>query len=279
MSGLSRLARVVAPLLAMALAITGCSHKALLEKVSSPEDRALAGTVIHDLQAGPSGDADLLPRLAPELAQKLGPQLAKIRGYLPTDGKAPSRLVDASFNSFTADGHTTRTGFMAYEVDSAVRERSLVRIAITRQDGAPQVTTLYVNVLYKPVEEINAFAFSGKPLGSYLILALALLSLLTIVTSEVVLWRSKWVRLKWLWAIACLFGVIQISVNWETGAVSMNPITIQLLGAFAAKQGLLQPWRVGFGIPIPSILFLLLRRRLQKPPASAGQGEAAVTTF
>ena len=276
---LGRLTGLAIALAVAALAMAGCSPKAMLEKIASPEDQALAGIVIHDIQAGPSGDADLLPRLLPELAQKLGPVTAQIRGYMPSDPKAPSRLVDASFNTTIGDGHTTRTSYLAYEVDGAGGQRALVRLMIVRQDKVPQITGLYVNQLSKPVEEITAFSLSGKPASSYLILALTVLSFLTIVTSEIVLFRTKWIRLKWLWAIGCLFGVVQISVDWATGATAVQPLMIQLLGAFAAKQGMLAPWRIGFGIPLASIAFLLLRKRLQKPPAATGQGEEAVATF
>lgn len=278
---LGRLTGLVVALAVVGLAVAGCSTKAMMEKIASPEDQALAGIVIHDIQAGPSGDADLLPRLLPELAQKLGPATAQMRGYMPSDPKAASRLVDASFNTMIGDdGHTTRTSYLAYEVDGAGGQRALVRLMIVRQDKAPAlITGLYVNQLSKPVEEITAFSFSGKPAGSYLILALAVLSFLTIVTSEIVLFRTKWIRLKWLWAIGCLFGVVQISVDWATGATAVQPLMIQLLGAFAVKQGMLAPWRIGFGIPVASIAFLLLRKRLQKPPAAAGQGEEAVATF
>jgi hypothetical protein len=262
----------------LAIGLTSCSQKALLEKATLPQDRALATTVIHDLQASPAGDTDLKSRMAPEVAAKLGPVLPRMLAALPADRHAPSRLVGANFRIMESDGRSTRTSMLVYEIDSDTAH-ALVRVEITRQDNAPQITSLYVNQLDKTIEQLTAFSLDGRSPGAYLILALAVLSFLTIITSEVVLFRTKWIRLKWLWAIGCLLGFIQISVNWSNGAVSIQPITVQLLGAFAVRADLLTPWQIGFGIPIPSIAFLLLRKRLQKPPASTGSGEAAVATF
>jgi hypothetical protein len=94
------------------------------------------------------------------------------------------------------------------------------------------------------------------------VLALALASVGTIVTSLVMLALSKGVRRRWLWVVGCLFGYGQIAVDWSSGALSFTPLNVQLLGAFVMKTGEISPWRVGFGVPVFAIIFLIRRQRL-----------------
>lgn len=130
----------------------------------------------------------------------------------------PSRLVDAKYTEFAVlGGRKTRESYLAYEVDGANRAHALVRISIERQDGAPQIVALYVNSMAAKAEDLFGFSLIGKSPWQYLILAFAVLSLSTIVLAEIVLFRTKGVRRKWLWAIGCLFGIGQVSVNWSTG--------------------------------------------------------------
>lgn len=261
--------------LTFGLALAGCSARDLLDKMSSPEDRGLAQKAIADLQGGPGDDADLASHLQPELRGRLAGALPPMRAAMPRGPGSQIRLVDASFTSFvsfTNHGQTTRVGNLAYEVDGGGKS-ALVRMQIVRQGGGDgQIGAFYVNSLKAPVDQLAGFSLAGKSAVQYAVLALAALSLLLIIVSEVVLVCTKRIPLKWLWFIGCLLGYGQVSVDWNSGALGFQPLYIQLLGAFALKAGFLAPWRVGFAIPVVSIIFLILRRRLQKPlPKQAEQ--------
>ncbi len=263
---------------AAVLLLAACSQKAVLEKIAPADDRSVGAQVIADLQGRPGGDVDLAGMVNPQFRDKLVAVLPKIRAATPA---GPSRMVDANvreFHSFTS-GHVSRQTFLAYEVDGANDERALVQIWIVRENGVARVDSLYVNRLRASVEQISRFTLSGKSPIHYVFLALAVLSPLTILISEIVLFRTKWIRLKWLWALACLFGYGQVFVDWSTGQVGFTLLNFTLFGAFFVKAGMLAPWRVGFAPPIASVLFLAIRRRLQKPPVSSGEGSAAVATF
>ncbi len=253
------------------LALAGCSQKEMLDKMSSPEDRALGQTVVYDLQSGPGRDADLASHIDPTLRDKLAAALPKMRVAMPNGPSGQSRLVDAGFRVTNINGQNSRSGYLAYEIDAGAK-RTLVRMQVMRQGGQAWITSLYVNGLPAPVEQLTSFSLSGKSVTQYAVLALTVLSFLTIIVSEIVLVRTKRIPLKWLWFIGCLFGYGQVSVDWSSGAVAFMPLYLQLLGAFALKAGMLAPWRVGFALPIVSIVFLAMRRRLQKPepkPATA----------
>ena len=253
------------------LVLAACSQSKILSKMSLPEDRALSQTVIRDIEAGAGGDAELQSLIEPSLRPKLPAALAQIRSALPRGTGRQVRLVDASFTVTDLNGQRRRLSYLGYELDAGGKH-ALVRIQILRQDAKAQITSLYLNTLPASAEQLGGFSLSGKSPPQYIILALTGLSLVTILLSEVVLVMTGRIRLKWLWFLGCLFGYSQISIDWSTGAMDFMPLNIQLLGAFALKAGVLAPWRVGFGIPVVSIIFLIMRRRLQKPvpqPAAA----------
>jgi hypothetical protein len=249
--------------IAAAVLIAGCSRQAILQKITAPEDRTLAAQVIADVQGRPGADSDLAALLQPQLRDQLAPVLPKIRAVVPA---GPSRLVDANVNELNQNGHIQRQANLTYEVDGANNVRALVRIGIARQNGAAQVNTLYVNPLYARAEDINRFTLSGKSVVQYLVLILAILMPIFIVFSEWMLFTTKGIRRKWLWAIACIFGYTQIGVDWSNRQLFFSPLYINILGAGAFKAGLLGSWRLAFGLPIASLTFLVMRKRLQRAP-------------
>jgi hypothetical protein len=257
----------LAAFISLGLALAGCEGKQLPEALSSADDRAVCSALIGDLQAGPAGDADILNRLNPQLSAQFTPMLPRLHALTPSGARASSRLVEASFKAMASNGgQSSRDAYLAYEVDQGQR-RVLIRFDIFRQAGSVVINGLYISPLYVPAEQLNAFPLAGRSFVQYAFLALAIAACATIVASEFVLLLTGGIRRKWPWAIGCLFGYGQIWIAWSNGAIGFQPINIQLLGAFALKGGLLEPWRIGFGIPLVSIIFLLRRKRLQESDA------------
>lgn len=257
--------------LAMGAALAGCSQKDLLDKVTSPEDRALGAKVIADLQGGPSDDADLMSRIQPELRAKIAGVLPQMRAVTPKGPYSESHLAGANFTELVQNGQKIRVSNLAYEVGGDGKF-VLVRLQIVRRDGGAQIGSLYVNRLAGPIEQLTAFRLEGKSPGQLAFLALTVLVPLFIIVSEVILVRTRRIPLKWLWFIGCLLGVCQVSMDWGSGQVVVSPLYVQLLGAFAIRSGL-GPWRIGFAIPVVSIVFLALRKKIQKPGPKPPQTE------
>ncbi len=120
------------------------------------------------------------------------------------------------------------------------------------------------------LQHINAFTFAGKGALHYLILGAALLMALFTITSFVVCVRTPGIRKKWLWAIFTAVGVAGVTVNWTTGAIGFQPVSIHLFGAAARAASPYSPWFVTASFPLGAVLFLVKRSRLK----SAAQGSA-----
>ncbi len=259
------------------LVAAACSSERALQKFSSPEDRALSEQIIAAIQRGDGGVivAYLPPSIAPQLTQ----ELPKMRAAVPSGPGTRVTLADTRFTVRSATGEpTTRNSYLAYEVDGGGRF-SIVRLGIERQGGQVRITDLYANALAAPARELSAFKLGGKRPAQYIVLALTMVSVATILAALVLLWRDRTRRRRWLWAIGCLFGLAQVAVNWTSGEVSFTLLNIQLFGAFALKDGMLGDWRVGFGVPVFALALLLaaaFEHGGRKPPAQRDATPPAV---
>jgi hypothetical protein len=93
-----------------------------------------------------------------------------------------------------------------------------------------------------------------------------ILSFGTIMIALVLLVRTPGVRRKWLWAIGCVWGLGLFSIDWSSNLANVSPFYIELFGTIIAKSSVLAGWRVGFGIPLVTIIFILRRRSLGSKP-------------
>lgn len=77
--------------------------------------------------------------------------------------------------------------------------------------------------------------------------------------------RTPMQKGKWLWIIFILIGVCQFSLNWTTGQLNINPLSINLfgLGVFSSSQ--YAPIFISLGIPLGAIVYLVLWKMLKLP--------------
>jgi hypothetical protein len=123
------------------------------------------------------------------------------------------------------------------------------------------------------LQHINAFTFAGKGALHYLILGAALLTTLFTIASFVACVRTPGIRRKWLWAIFTAVGVTGVTLNWTTGTIGFQPVSIHLFGAAASATSPYSPWFVTASFPLGAVLFLVKRARLR----SAAQSSAVPT--
>lgn len=260
----------LAAISAFCLFVAACDQQATLEKVTSAEDRALSVKMIRSVQSGDMNSVKAFIR--PDLRSKWIDIFPQLRAEMPTEADSSVTLVDGGFTTWMPDaGQATRNSHLAYQVQHGT-QYALVRIDIQRQGGTCVVTSFWINALDRPIGELTTFRLSNKKPIQYLVFALAVGAFAISIAALVLLGFSKGVRYRWLWAIGCLVGLGQVSVNWSNASLSFNPINVQLLSAFFVKSSMIGAWNVGFGIPVFSMAFLLLRPRLlcaSKPKPNA----------
>lgn len=238
------------------LVTMGCSSNISATHSASPEDRLLAVQSIEDVR---EGDLAAIRRtFAPDFAAQIASELPKLQAALPTG--AP-RLVDLNTQvSVSSDGPTSTNAVLTFAVDSNMAH-AFIRVGILRAGQRISVTEFVVQPLPASIDTLSAFTLQDKTPVQYAFLTLAALCLLTMMVALVALLRSPGVKRRWLWGLGIIIGFGKFSIDWYSGAVSVQMAAIQLFGAGVARSGI-EPWHVAFGIPIVAILFLARRKHL-----------------
>ncbi len=243
--------------LSLLLLLAACGTGKLAETIAPKADQQIAVTLITALQKGDQ------PAVAAALDPSLRPKLATMFDQLHRETPPGTpRLVDARMLAVrSVNAAPQNMSQMLYELDRG-NDHSLISLTVVRTAELPAVTDLHVQRLGTTIEQAKAFSFADKSFLHYLVLALAVLSVCTILFALVQAFRSNGIRRRWLWIIGILFGIGKIGIDWTTGAMFAAPLYISLFGAGVLKQSIVDDWRVSFGIPIVAIVFLIRRRRL-----------------
>jgi hypothetical protein len=136
-------------------------------------------------------------------------------------------------------------------------------VVLDTKNNSTLVTGFHFNQITDSFEVLNRFALGGKSAVHYLVLAGCIASPCIILYALIACARAK-VRRKWLWIIFILLGLMQIRLNWTTGAWNFNPFSVVLFGAGYSALGPYAPWILEFGFPIGAIIFLLRREEEMK---------------
>jgi len=244
-------------LIGLLLVLAGCSASDWNERLSSPEDRALALRTIDGLRTGRLDPlkADIEPTI---FAQTVAGR-DKFAAPLSTPG-TPT-LVTVSSNTHTDVRGTVTTKALNYEF-GAGNKWVVMQIVLRTTGQRPEVIGWNVTPTNARPTTIGDFSFNGKGAIHFAWIAAMIASVLVIVTALVQGVRSKGIKRRWLWMLGSAFGFAQFSLNWATGAWSIQPIHVALLGAGFIKPSPFDPWILSFSLPIVAVIFLIRRRGL-----------------
>lgn len=251
-------------LLLIAPLYAGCAGlmSKFLDKVVDDEKKAIARGYVQKLKDGQIDElaAELQPAVKIEL-EELRQKLEEIRGYIPAGEFRGIEVVGYHVNYI--NGETTYQIAEQYDYGDKWLVTTVTWKALP--DNSTQLWGLHVNLLNQPLQEINALTLRGKTLRHYLIGSLALLIPTFTLTTLIVCIRTKPLRRKWLWMLFILMGLGSLSLNWTTGQMGFNPLSVSILGATVMAHGLYAPWIITISLPLGAICFWL-RRKPQPPP-------------
>jgi hypothetical protein len=108
------------------------------------------------------------------------------------------------------------------------------------------------------IADQNAMTLKGKGFAHYFFLLFCILIPIFCIITVLFAIKSK-VKLKWLWIIGIVFGIMKFKLNWTTGEFDYQIINASLLGAGFFKFGLASQWTFFFSIPLFAIIFWFKR--------------------
>jgi hypothetical protein len=175
-------------------------------------------------------------------------------------GRAPDSVRPLNLSWFAASG--MRRTIVTYEL-AFPAHWVLAEVTVLDSAGSLGVIGARTNEVPRAAAAANALTLRGKPLRHYLLTLMALVVPVFMVVTAVQVWRSRMHR-RWLWSLVTLIGVGKLSINWTTGVLWVQPLTVLLLGAGFVRNGPpYLPWVVSVSLPLGALLaqWRLWRRR------------------
>lgn len=240
--------------------VTSCRYDGS-ESLVQQEEVEFAKNYLAQLQYRNFDEVEkyLNPRLkTPDLRRNL----EKLAGYFPSGEPLAIELI--SFNTFTNDDLRGAMLTFQYQFSDAWL---VAHVVMEKRNGNIFVHTVHVEQKPDSLEKINAFSLSGKNFTHYLFLTLAIIIPLFILYALVLCARTPIEKAKWLWVLFILFGVAGITLNWTTGEMDGQILSIHLFGAGAISSNKYAPWFITVSFPLGAIFFLIRQKRLKSRAA------------
>ena len=174
-------------------------------------------------------------------------------------------LVGSNINTVqAAGGAKTETAQITFEFNYA-DTNVISGVAFRRiDDGDRKIVGVRAQRLETRLEVMNGFTFANKgPLHYGFIIVMIVVAGVTLAALASWRRRRRSLRHPWRWLLAILVGAFKITMNWTTGAVGVQALTVQLLSLGYVRLGEGAPWFLSFSIPAGAIAFLVLEWRGQ----------------
>ncbi|MEE8574065.1 MAG: hypothetical protein V3T30_01530 [Thermodesulfobacteriota bacterium] len=154
----------------------------------------------------------------------------------------------------------------------------MINVVVEKVEGKLSVAGLYIELIDRPLSELNAFNFTGKGWRHYLMLVMTILVPLFSIITLVICILSKMEK-KWLWVIFLFMGIGNISMNWTNGAVEFYMFSLSTVWAPGIRDGLSGAWYLSYALPVGPIAFVYILFKMKKlEKKKLAKAAAAVST-
>jgi hypothetical protein len=238
------------------VSLVGCDQAALMKKFTPPQDESIARGYVELLRQGKFDQIghDLDPSIVDSNVRDTFAQMA---AFFPNETPESIKVVGAHI--FYGQESSTMDITLEYQFRS---KWLLANVTTQKKGDVSTITGFHVTAMADSLENLNKFTLAGKNTVQYLILAVAVCSLLFSLCAFALCMRTKFGKNKWLWMIFTLVGVGKLGINWTTGQWTWTFVFIQIPCA-TANHSLYGPWTVAVSLPLGAILFLNHRRTMK----------------
>ena len=163
-----------------------------------------------------------------------------------------TRIINVGISKLTGE-----TVHIRYSIDYEhfVKKKYLyISLEIIEQGNELKISGIDYRILETSLAEVNSLSLRNKSFTHYLFLVITILVPIFIGITLVFAIKSKLKR-KWMWIIGIIFGIGKISINWTSGQLGFQFVSIQLFGVTINKIGPSHPYIFSFAIPLVATLF------------------------
>lgn len=248
---------------AVFLCLGACSQKAWIDHLASVREQQLA---IETAQQFRDGATDKIAQIAePSLKGDVARGVSEVRPILQ---RAQGPFVIETVNVAQHNGGPVAKTF-TLQAGSGT-SWAVAEIVFEGTPGSLQLAGFHAWPANSDPSKLNDFRISERGLLGYVWILSMLASVAFCLTSMFLVWRSPWLKHRWLWTLGSLVGFTKLGLNWSTGAWDVQLVNVSLLGAGATKAGPFSPWILTFAIPVVAIVVIVrfLRRIRREPEAT-----------
>ena len=238
----------------LAFLLVGCSGTDMVARFTPPDAdvraRNYLALFVHDRVDSAAG------RLVPALqTQETEAQLKKIAELLHNQRFDTTRVVGASTNTINAIRHVN----LAYELHSPTGWL-LTNVATVDSAKTWFVEGISAHTMPGPLEVETQFTFAGR--SAVYFVWLVLLGAVVIISLGTALFIAtrRGMPNRWIWTVVACLGGGAFRLNWATGAINVNPFSVQVPSGSIFRAGPAAPWVFTFALPIGAV-FALRRYR------------------
>jgi hypothetical protein len=246
-------------LLLASVFISGCDPITLIKNELPKESDAFSRNFIEDLRSGDIDSAH--ERLAEDFKdEEVFRQLKVLSEQL-----SASELLELNLIIYSrVKGMINKNERSQFTYEFVFEEGwGVANVVVDFLEDTRVITGIYFEPLDRPLAEINQFSLKGKDYNHYIMFAFAILVPLFVLCTIIHCIRS-FKRHSTLWVLFMLLGIGNASINWTSGATSMNIISMSTLWAPGIRDGASGAWYISFAVPIGSIVYLYIFMKKRK---------------
>jgi hypothetical protein len=248
------------------LGVGACNQQKAFERLIPREDVEYSRRVFQAIQQRDFGAVESL--LNPNIRDATTrTKLVQVADVFPRESPKEVRVIGAQTNVV---GDTTYVNLtLEYEFPSGW---VLGNILLEKRPGRNIVNGLHVEPAADSQQRLNRFSLTDRSVLHYVVLGWAATAPVFILGVLTLAIRTSLPRGKWLWVVFILFGVCQVSLNWTSGQLGFNPISVALLASGFAKPGPYAPVIISTSFPLGAAVFVWKRRALANKPLQPTSG-------
>lgn len=235
--------------------LTSCTYEGMMDKFIPKEEAKLAEGIISKLRVK---DIEFIKeKLSPEIKQQVSDAgLLKLSNYFRGGELLSTNIIGSQVH--TINGVWQGNFTFEYQFTDGW---NLANAAFRKTSDSYEIIGLNVYQTEMGQKELHSFTLSNKEYKHYIILALAIIVPIFILITVYYCIKTPIPKRKWLWVLFVLLGIFAIHLNWTSGQVNIQPISINLLGAAAMASSPYSAWTISASFPLGALLFWFKRRK------------------
>ncbi|MGF1758846.1 hypothetical protein L4D76_13065 [Photobacterium sagamiensis] len=183
-------------------------------------------------------------------------ELHRVTAFIPGGELLSTKVISWNIRTVNSVWHGNFTLEYQFTSGWAVAQVSLDRIG-----GNTVLNAFRFTPTKASLEELNSFSAVTPTLDRILIVILTFASPIFMVITCYSVYKTPMPVKKWKWYLLSFLGFGAVTMNWTTGVINFQLLTVQLVGFGAGTGTQYAPWMFKFTVPVSAMIFWMRRKK------------------